>query len=510
MVRQLQPYELTEHYHRARHNRFDSCLFSGLSLTAALTGLGLFLGMPNGLARNYAAGSCWLGATLLANRASNSSRESSKYSNRIKALNQFSEESIIYDLARALQINQTGAAMATAEPAQPGISQRDLTAEIARYDGHVLFASRTRSGKTTSIQSAIAQTVSHHQGNLEFWIFDPKGARWCGLEANQDRYLFCNNAGFMPSVMVRLERLVAIMEARQQQRMKLGGHWSTHNAPSSLYIVIDEFNSLLSLAREFDGSLEKGEAKQRDRLLRLVERFIFQGAEDKVYVWLMAQTTRVDKLGLDTSVQDNLAYFAQSRCGDYQSVEDAISNTYVVANAKQRKSLQTLLESYQQDRMVNREIPIAFTTLGGNQLCQLPDLSYAKTVQVATPPNRGPGKAQESHPEQENPTVDFLQKCLDLPLASEPILEAELLDESVDEESQSRNDSILNLAKYIKGKGAVSLREVKQNWGKNYGFKPDDVADFLITLMRHGKVEVYVPEGSRGEWVKWMGFGGSP
>jgi hypothetical protein len=459
--------------------------------------------MPQDMARNYAAGGCWLGATLLANRAGNSSRESSKYGNRIKALNQFSEESIIYDLAKALQIIQQEATMPLAEPAQTGIIQRDLTAEIARYDGHVLFASRTRSGKTTSIQSAIAQTVSHHQGNLAFWIFDPKGARWCGLEANQDRYLFCNKTGFIPRVMIRLEQLIAIMEARQQQRMKLGGHWSVHKAPKPLYIVIDEFNSLLSLAREFDGSLEKREAKQRDRLLRLVERFIFQGAEDKVYVWLMAQTTRVDKLGLDTSVQDNLAYFAQSRCGDYQSVEDAISNTYVVTNAKQRKSLQALLEGYQQDRMVNREIPIAFTTLGGNQLCQLPDLSYAKTAQVVTPQGRGPSRGTESHPEQENPTVEFLQKCLDLPLTPEPMIDAELLDEAPDDNSKSRNQSIMSLAKYLKEKGEISVNEIKKNWGRNNGFSASEMDDFLITLMTLGHVDTFTPHGTRGEWVKW-------
>lgn len=260
---------------------------------------------------------------------------------------------------------------------------RDLTAEIAQYDGHILIASRTRSGKTTSIQSAIRHTHGRYNGAVEFHIFDPKGASWCGLESNQRQYLFCNEPHHIPTVLERLESLIKLMQGRQNRRMQLGGHYSSGNEPNPVIVAIDEFNTLQSLAQEYDESFPtKDNPRTQKKIQRYVERFIFQGAEDKVYLWLMAQTTRVEQLGLNTSVQDNMAYFAQSRNGDYQSVEDAVSNTYVVSNPAQRKELNNLLTSYRYDSSQDLKIPLAFTTLGGNQLCKLPDLSQSKFYQV--------------------------------------------------------------------------------------------------------------------------------
>lgn len=299
------------------------------------------------------------------------------------------------------------------EPVEPNgvLPVRDLTAEIAQYDGHILIASRTRSGKTTSIQSAIRHTYGRYNGAVEFHIFDPKGASWCGLERDSNRYLFCNEPHHIPTVLNRLESLIKLMQGRQHRRMRLGGHYSSANEPGPVIVAIDEFNTLQSLAQEYDESFPaKENPRTQKKIQRYVERFIFQGAEDKVYLWLMAQTTRVEQLGLNTSVQDNMAYFAQSRNGDYQSVEDAISNTYVVSNPAQRKELNNLLTTYRYDSNQDLKIPLAFTTLGGNQLCKLPDLSQSKfhqivSVQFPIQPIQDP---IQSHPELNsfNPSSD--------------------------------------------------------------------------------------------------------
>lgn len=281
----------------------------------------------------------------------------------------------------------------------PGIPIRDLSPEIARYRGHVLIASRTRSGKTTTVQAAIHQAHALYQGQADFYIFDPKGAAWCGLEQGKG-YIFCNTPSHIPTVLYALQGLIQMMQARQETRKNNGGHYAPGSEPRPVIIAIDEFNTLLSLAREYDdGFPPKENPRTQVKLQRYVERFIFQGAEDLVQLWLMAQTTRVDKLGLDTSVQDNMAYFAQARNGDWQSVEDAITNNYVVSNAAERKRLWELLNVYRADPSQNLEIPLCFTTLGGNQLCKLPDLSQAKYNRVAREPSGpSPQETQENSP----------------------------------------------------------------------------------------------------------------
>lgn len=259
-------------------------------------------------------------------------------------------------------------------PQAAAIDRRDLTAEIARYDGHVLIASRTRSGKSTSIQSAIAHAYQHYQGNIEFFVFDPKGAAWCGLQAFEQYYLLCNTEQLIQDVVARLSFIITKMEARQRARVASGGHWSKGNEPSPIVVILDEFNTLMALA--------KNAGKLDAKIKSSVERLIFQGAEDKVFTWLMSQTTRVENLSLNTSVQDNMAYFAQSRNGDYQSVEDAIANSYVVSSSSERKRLQETLNQHKADTKRDRSIPIAFTTLGGNQLCLLPDLRDAAQKEI--------------------------------------------------------------------------------------------------------------------------------
>jgi hypothetical protein len=386
------------------------------------------------------------------------------------------------------------------------IAERDLTAEIAQYDGHILIASRTRSGKTTSVQSAIRHTHSRYNGNVDFWVFDPKGAAWCGLERTQN-YLFCNEPHYIPQVLTRLERLIAMMQQRQRQRMQQGGHYRPGTEPKTVIIAIDEFNSLLSLAQEYDESFpSKENPRTQKKIQRYVERLIFQGAEDKVYLWLMAQTTRVEQLGLNTSVQDNMAYFAQSRNGDYQSVEDAISNNYVVSNAAQRKELNNLLTTYRYDQTQDLKIPIAFTTLGGNQLCKLPDLSEAKNYQLASIPQH-----QQPSTLQQQPAQPTQQQQPDFRSQVTSWLEQCWQTESPQEESKTKPSQVdaltdwklQSLALYLRKKGELAVREVKQNWGKNNGLNSEQVQDLLIELIELNLIETFTPPTSRAEWVRW-------
>jgi hypothetical protein len=305
------------------------------------------------------------------------------------------------------------------------LAVRDLTAEMARYEGHILIASRTRSGKTTTIQSAIAHTWQQYGGAVDFWVFDPKGAAFCGIEQTE-RYLLCNKPSQVPAAVERLETIVTqVLEPRQDKRVAQGGHWET--MPRSVKVIFDELNTWIRMAGRYDEMISRLDKKHktdyRGRAIDAIERLIFQGGEDNIAVWLLAQTTRVKQLGLDTSVQDNMAYFAQSRNGDYQSVEDALSNPYVVSNSRQRQLLQQLLALYARDKAQDRRVPIAFTTLGGHQLCQLPDLSQAKYFRFGEPGSTVGTPANPVEPTPNPSRTEFdagaddrtrLERCLEL------------------------------------------------------------------------------------------------
>ena len=265
---------------------------------------------------------------------------------------------------------------------------RDIPAELGSYDGHALIASRTGSGKTTSIQSAIQSAIAS-QPSAEFHIFDPKGAAWCGLEKRSD-YLLCNRANLLGIVVDRLEAVLRTLESRQSQRVSQGGHW--HRRPTPIYVILDEFNTLLALAKEYDqGFPPKENPKTEQRLKQIVTRIICQGREDRVVLWLMSQTTRVEQMGLDTSLQQNMAYLAQARGGDFQSVRDAVRNSYVVTDPAQRKNLNALIDWYE-NSSEDKSIPICFSTLGGINIWKLPSMAQVALPQAQPKPLLQPAK----------------------------------------------------------------------------------------------------------------------
>lgn len=260
-----------------------------------------------------------------------------------------------------------------AEPeAEPILEVSDVAQMMALYDGHVLVASKTGSGKTTLVQAAIAKAHDHYQGMIDFFIIDPKGASWLGLEHDAD-YAFVARDDKLHLATSMIDKLVKVLQSRQQQRMSQGGHWYD-GAPMPVVLIIDECNSLYSRLK----SLNKSQAENFARAVQLI---IFQGREDNVHVWLFAQTTRVEQLGLNTSVQDNMSVIALARNGNYESIEDALGNRYMIGSTTTKKRLTADYEQYKSSTP-DIAIPIAVITNNGGEMVQLPDYSQYRNVRL--------------------------------------------------------------------------------------------------------------------------------
>lgn len=99
--KELQPHDLVEIYHNARHSRFNSWVFSVAATSCAIAGFGFFISdLPFRLQLALAT---WTGSIVLVNRAATASKSADKYGRRVAALEQFSEESYIYSLAQSVR-----------------------------------------------------------------------------------------------------------------------------------------------------------------------------------------------------------------------------------------------------------------------------------------------------------------------------------------------------------------------------------------------------------------------
>ncbi len=97
----LKPYQLVETYHQARHSRIHGWTFSTLAAISALAGFGTFLSeLP---IRQQLSVGLWGTSLLLANRAAVASKDANKYTKRVIALEQASEDVHLHQLLRSVQ-----------------------------------------------------------------------------------------------------------------------------------------------------------------------------------------------------------------------------------------------------------------------------------------------------------------------------------------------------------------------------------------------------------------------
>ncbi|PSB24071.1 hypothetical protein [Stenomitos frigidus] len=60
-----------------------------------------------------------------------------------------------------------------------------------------------------------------------------------------------------------------------------------------------------------------------------------------------------------------------------------------------------------------------------------------------------------------------------------------------------------SLALYLRKKGSIAVRDVRQNWGRNQGLNGEQVQALLLELMALHLIETFSPLNSKAEWVRW-------
>ncbi len=122
---------------------------------------------------------------------------------------------------------------------------------------------------------------------------------------------------------------------------------------------------------------------------------------------------------------------------------------------------------------------------------------YPTFQQPSTPQPQPTQSTQKPQPDFRAQVTSWLRDCWEAELPQ---------DES--KAAPSRIDSLpdgnlKNLAAYLRKKGEMAVREVKQNWGKNNALNSEQVQDLLIELIEMNLIETFSPLTSRAEWVRW-------
>ena len=273
----------------------------------------------------------------------------------------------------------------------PAPPKWDSLDDVATHRGHLVISSRTQSGKTSTILGAVDRK-QQRQGYANLTVIDPKKTYWMGLEnmqrpGGQPRLVDLSMARPADS-----EKLLGVLhwaqklqEKRQTERLECRKSGRSYE-PQEEIIAIDEWPACLAMARSHDANMKvvaknEGEAWQsvEQQIIQAVEMLLFTSAEDRIYVWILAQSHRCNVLGINDGLRANMAVWAQGRLNEMQSVEAALADAWLIPQGDSRKTLSSQFQMLMQQQ---NETPIFYTNLGGHKIGRLPDLSHIKTKQV--------------------------------------------------------------------------------------------------------------------------------
>lgn len=245
----------------------------------------------------------------------------------------------------------------------------DAAELMAKCGDHVLISCRTGSGKTTLVGQAIARAYAEQ--SAEFWIVDPKGSRYCGLEKGANYCAVPLKEDGSTKVLRVLGDALDELQKRIQLRAQNPGIQF-----QPLILLLDEWPTLISRCKS--GSAE---------IIQNVETIVWTGREDRVFVWLVGQSHYSHSCGLDRNTQGNFTIFALGRGEAWQSLELAVSDAHMIRMKQDRDRLQALLLSAREQ---GSDAPVCFTNMGGGKLGQLPYCPKEAIPQILEVPTSAP------------------------------------------------------------------------------------------------------------------------
>lgn len=254
----------------------------------------------------------------------------------------------------------------------------DIIGEIAATDLHILIATKTGAGKSTTLK-AVIHRISKNNPLAKFAIIDPKTTDWLGLQRSTKCVTYLEQdttSEQLDAALSSIENVFDILQSRKnlkQQALKNGRDIPKFN---SQYLIIDEWFSIYdSIKRQ----------KREDAFMEPLNQIVAQGRELKVHLILVGQSHLCGEIGFSTAMRRSFAVLAQGRMGKnrdvgYEPIAATIEDPNMFRNKSDREALMRSFQEAIAIAQKHDDRPVLLTTMGVPKIALLPDLKYIETV----------------------------------------------------------------------------------------------------------------------------------
>ena len=253
----------------------------------------------------------------------------------------------------------------------------------ARTELHLLFATKSGAGKTTTLKALIVKINEYLKGKVLFFLIDPKKRNWLGLEKVDNTYFTTNNRVVTSPAVVyplgtnllpayqQIENVYNILVNRISQ-----GEGVTFE---HVYLIVDEWVALYDAI-----SSEKKDIC--DRVMGMVKYILTMGREPNVHLILVGQSHSVADCGFSTKLRRCFTVLCQGRVGKnndvgYDPIEAAIDDRYLITARTAEKLYPQLQEAIARAAEEN-DRPVILSTMGSCRIGLVEDFTGLLNDQI--------------------------------------------------------------------------------------------------------------------------------
>lgn len=255
-----------------------------------------------------------------------------------------------------------------------GVFTGDIIGEITKTSLHILIATKSGAGKSTTLK-AIVQRLMSDKPEATFNIVDPKTTNWFGLQETTDIVTYLGSGSASEQLDTAIDAInKTYWKLKQRKEAKQSALKKGLPEPkfAQHYLVLDEWYKVFADIKRL---------KREDEFFEPLGEIISLGREMGVQLILVSVSHLCKEIGFSGPVRECFSILAQGRVGEnndvgYAPITRALNDAYLFQDRQQSGLLQQQLAQAIAMAKKQGDRPVLLTTMGIPKIALMPDLKH--------------------------------------------------------------------------------------------------------------------------------------